>query len=60
MSKQINRKNQHVSLSENFYNDADSALKDVHFVHHSFPGMDVSDVDLSSEVGDLKNNSPHI
>lgn len=58
MFEQINRKNQHVSLSENFYNDADSALKDVHFVHHSFPGMDVSDVDLSSEVGDLKFNLP--
>ena len=58
MSKQINRKNEHVSLSENFYKDRDSSFKDIHFVHHSFPEMDVTDVDLSTELGDLKFSLP--
>ncbi len=58
MPKQTNRKNEHVSLSENFYKDGDSSLKDIHFVHHSFPGMDVADVDLSVKLGELEFNSP--
>ena len=58
MSKQINRKNEHVSLSENFYKDGDSSFKDVHFVHHSFPQMDVADVDLTTDLGDLHFSLP--
>jgi isopentenyl-diphosphate delta-isomerase len=58
MSKQTNRKNQHVSLSENFYKDGDSSLKDVHFVHHSFPGIDVADVDLSTDLSELEFSLP--
>ncbi len=54
MNKQTNRKNEHVSLSENFYSAGDSSFKDIHFVHHSFPQMDVSDVDLTSHLGEME------
>lgn len=58
MPKQTNRKNEHVSLSENFYSDGDSSFKDLHFVHHSFPGMDVADVDLTTYLGEMKFSLP--
>lgn len=53
MTKQTNRKNEHVSLSENFYTDGDSSFKDIQFVHHSFPGINVSDIDLSTTLGEM-------
>lgn len=58
MPKQTNRKNEHVSLSENFYSDGDSSFKDLHFVHHSFPGMDVADVDLTTKLGEMEFSVP--
>lgn len=58
MPIQTNRKNEHVSLSENFYADGDSSFKDLHFVHHSFPGIDVADVDLTTHLGDMKFSLP--
>ena len=58
MNTQTNRKNEHVSLSENFYKDGDSSFKDVHFMHHSFPGIDVLDIDLSARLGDLNFSVP--
>lgn len=58
MHKQTNRKNEHVSLSENFYAQGDSSFKDVHFVHHSFPTIDVADVDLRSQLGELEFSLP--
>jgi len=58
MDKQNNRKNEHVSLSEHFYNSGNSSLEDIHFVHHSFPRMDVSDVSLETQVGELSFNVP--
>lgn len=58
MNTQTNRKNEHVSLSENFYKDGDSSFKDIHFMHHSFPGIDVLDIDLSARLGDLNFSVP--
>lgn len=58
MRKQSNRKNEHVSLSENFYSSAESSLKDIHFIHHSFPGMDLAEVDLSTKLGNLEFSLP--
>ncbi len=58
MNTQTNRKNEHVSLSENFYKDGNSSFKDVHFMHHSFPGIDVLDIDLSARLGDLNFSVP--
>ena len=58
MNTHTNRKNEHVSLSENFYKDGDSSFKDVHFMHHSFPGIDVLDIDLSARLGDLNFSVP--
>jgi len=58
MAKQNNRKNEHVSLSEKFYSDAHSSFEDVHFVHHSFPNIDVTDVDLSTTLGPLNFEVP--
>ncbi|EXJ23651.1 Isopentenyl-diphosphate delta-isomerase, FMN-dependent [Alkalibacterium sp. AK22] len=57
MSKN-NRKNEHVSLSEKFYAEKAPAFNDITFVHHSFPEMDVKDVDLSVSLGDLTFTSP--
>lgn len=48
MPKQTNRKNEHVSLAEKFYDKPfRPPFEDVRFVHHSFPQMAVKDVDLS-------------
>lgn len=58
MTKQTNRKNEHVSLSENFYKDGESSFKDIHFVHHSFPNMNVADVDLSTTLGEMSFSAP--
>lgn len=58
MTKQTNRKNEHVSLSENFYADGVSSFQDIHFVHHSFPGMDVADVDVTTQLGSLDFSLP--
>ena len=58
MSKLNNRKNEHVSLSEKFYADAQSSFSDAHFVHHSFPQMDVKDVDLSVNLDGLHHSVP--
>lgn len=58
MPKQNNRKNEHVSLSEKFYSDAQSSFSDIHFVHHSLPQMDVKDVDLTTNVSGLHFNLP--
>lgn len=58
-SEQQNRKNQHVSVAESFYDDhPSSAFFDLRFVHHNFPNMDVADVDLSSSIGPLELSSP--
>ena len=58
MRKQTNRKNEHVSLSENFYRHGDSSLRDIQFVHHSFPRIDVADIDLSAKLGDFEFSLP--
>lgn len=58
MNTQTNRKNEHVSLSENFYKDGDSSFKDVHFMHHSFPGISVSDVTLSTNLDEMTFSAP--
>lgn len=58
MSKNNNRKNEHVSLSEKFYPEGDSSFKDVSFIHHSLPECDVRDVSLASTLGNLHFTSP--
>ncbi|MCC5889007.1 MAG: type 2 isopentenyl-diphosphate Delta-isomerase [Alkalibacterium sp.] len=58
MTKSDNRKNEHVSLSEKFYKEKVSSFNDIHFVHHSFPEMDVSDVNLSVDLDNLHFSSP--
>lgn len=58
MPKQNNRKNEHVSLSEKFYDHGQSSFDDVRFVHHSFPQMDVKDVDMSVQLNGLTFNVP--
>lgn len=58
MPKTNNRKNEHVSLSEKFYDKGDSSFKDVSFVHHSFPQCDVKDISLNVTLKDLHFSSP--
>lgn len=58
-TEQQNRKNEHVSIAESFYRkEAESPFSDLRFVHHSFPNMAVSDVDLSTSVGGMKLDYP--
>lgn len=58
MPKQNNRKNEHVSLSEKFYEQGQSSFEEIRFVHHSFPGIDVKDVDLSIQLAGLHFDVP--
>ncbi|MDZ7834790.1 MAG: type 2 isopentenyl-diphosphate Delta-isomerase [Alkalibacterium sp.] len=58
MPKTNNRKNEHVSLSEKFYDRGDSSFKDIRFIHHSLPQRDVRDVDLSVSLGSLQFSAP--
>jgi isopentenyl-diphosphate delta-isomerase len=58
MTRATNRKNEHVSLSENFYKGGNSSLRDVQFIHHSFPEMNVNEVDLSVTWEDLSFDLP--
>lgn len=58
MANQTNRKNEHVSLSENFYKHGSSSFQDVQFVHHSFPQIKVSDIDLSAALGEMVFSVP--
>lgn len=54
-----NRKNEHVSLSEKFYADSRvNSFEDVHFVHHSLPGIDVKDVSLVTMIENLSFSAP--
>lgn len=57
--KHQNRKNEHVSLSENFYNDdRHNSFNDIQFVHHSFPKIDVKDISLKTEFAGLTFDAP--
>lgn len=58
MPKSNNRKNEHVSLSEKFYDGQVSSFNDISFVHHSFPEMDVADVNLSVSLEGLDFSVP--
>lgn len=58
MPKQTNRKNEHVSLAEKFYPREQSPFSDIHFIHHSLPGIDVDDVNLATTVAGLSFSCP--
>lgn len=59
MPEQHNRKNEHVSLAENFYGtQAPSSFDDLQFVHHSFPGIDVQDVSTHTTFAGLTLQTP--
>lgn len=58
MVKQNNRKNEHVSLSEKFYPEKESPMKDIHFVHHSLPQTKVDDIRLDVSLDTLSFEAP--
>lgn len=58
MTQKTNRKNEHVSLAENFYKDAQPSFEDVSFVHHSFPQMNVDQVDLTTSLAGIHVSYP--
>lgn len=54
-----NRKDDHIKLTQKFYKKNQlSDFDNVRFVYNSFAEMDVSDVDLSTKIGDLKMEYP--
>src|SRR5690625_6527711 len=63
MKEEINlrsqRKNEHVqhALDQNQQN-LTSDFDKVHFVHHSLPGINLDDVDLSEAIGNMKITVP--
>lgn len=58
MTQKNNRKNEHVSLAEKFYSEKQPPFSDIRFVHHSLPGIDVTDVSLATTVGSLSFDVP--
>lgn len=54
-----NRKNEHVSLAMNFFEESPKSDFDaLHYVHHSFPQMSVEDVDLSTSFATFQLDYP--
>lgn len=59
MSIHKNRKDEHVELAEQFYDQApDSHFDAVKFVHHSFPTINKEDVNLSTRFANLDFPAP--
>lgn len=54
MKPATNRKNEHVSLAEHFYQaDNDSSFADLQFVHHSFSEMRTNETNLATSFAGL-------
>ena len=59
MKKTNNRKNEHVSLAEHFYEDEKSSgFSDLRFVHHSFSETNTKDIDLSTSFAGFSMDFP--
>ncbi|MET3558132.1 isopentenyl-diphosphate delta-isomerase [Streptococcus rupicaprae] len=59
MTQQANRKDQHVGLANQQYQEASGEdLAAIRLVHHAFPELDVADVAISTRLGDLNFTSP--
>lgn len=57
--KQTNRKNEHISLAEKFYEKPfTSPFHDLRFVHHSFSKIGVADIDYRVKLADLQFQDP--
>ncbi|WP_105956008.1 type 2 isopentenyl-diphosphate Delta-isomerase [Apilactobacillus quenuiae] len=58
-SKHSQRKNEHVSLAEKFFDyDSKSGFDRVRFIHQSLPEIDINEVDLSTKIQNLKLEFP--
>jgi isopentenyl-diphosphate delta-isomerase len=57
-SKREQRKNDHVEIAMAQTDAPQSDFDKIRFVHHSIPDIDVSDVDLSSQLTDFKLDYP--
>lgn len=53
----VNRKDQHIKLATEFYNQ-ESFFSDLKFVYNSFSQMNLNDVNLETSVAGLKMNFP--
>ena len=59
MEKKNNRKNEHVSLAEHFYQDTHQTDFDhLRFVHHSLPETGTQKIDISTSFAGLSMNQP--
>ncbi|WP_414838922.1 type 2 isopentenyl-diphosphate Delta-isomerase [Carnobacterium sp. TMP28] len=59
MNPANNRKNEHVSLAMNFFQESSKSDFDaLHYVHHSFPQMSVEEVDLSTSFASFQLDVP--
>lgn len=57
-SQHSNRKNEHVHLSEKFYDDKRSSLAAIRFVHHSLKAISTAEVSLATQLGDFQLEVP--
>lgn len=59
MNPANNRKNEHVSLAMNFFQESSKSDFDaLHYVHHSFPQMSVEEVNLSTSFASFRLDFP--
>lgn len=59
MKKTNNRKNEHVSLAQHFYEkERSSGFSDLRFVHHSFSETNTKDIDLSTSFAGFSMDFP--
>ncbi|MDN6625821.1 MAG: type 2 isopentenyl-diphosphate Delta-isomerase [Pisciglobus halotolerans] len=59
MKKANNRKNEHVSLAQHFYEgERSSGFSDLRFVHHSFSETNTKDIDLSTSFAGFSMDFP--
>ncbi|TPR24066.1 type 2 isopentenyl-diphosphate Delta-isomerase [Apilactobacillus timberlakei] len=58
-SQHSQRKNEHVSLAEKFFdNHSKSGFDNVRFIHQSLPEINLNEIDLSTNIQDLKLDFP--
>lgn len=56
--EKMNRKDEHISLAKVFYKEKQNDFDNIQFVHHSFSGIAMSEVDISTSFLDFSFKQP--
>lgn len=57
-SQHSHRKDEHVSLAEKFYTNADTAFDGVRFINSGLPKYSLDEIDLSTQIGKIHLKTP--